>query len=409
MYEDKTYEILLESALGRVTNAIDKREGSLVMNGVAPSMAELAQLYIGIDFVLNATFLMTAPREFLIKRAADRNMAPKEATTAIHRAEFNIEVEAGTRFSCEDLNFVVTERMSTEYDTETGLSHMVQCETPGVVSNGYSGALIPIEYVNGLTHAELKEVLIPGEDEEDTEVFRARVLNSMRSKAFGGNQADYIEKAMEIDGVGAVKVIPTWNDNISPASLIPATAVQSWITTTLASTSTPAAVKTWLTAIRDAAVAHKLTVGGTVKLIIMGANNTLPSSTLVSAVQTAFDPVQNAGEGVGLAPIGHVVLVSGVAAQTVNISTSLAFATGWTFANAKAQIEEAIDNYFASLIANWSTASGLTVRISQLESYILLHCSAVIEDITDTKLNGQAKNLTVPVTHIPQRGALTNE
>lgn len=409
MYEDKTYEVLLESALARVTNAIDKREGSLVMNGVAPSMAELAQLYIGIDFVLNATFIMTAPREFLIKRAADRNMAPKEATTAIHRAEFNIEVEAGTRFSCEDLNFVVTERMSAEYDTGTGLSHMVQCETPGIVSNGYSGALIPIEYVNGLTHAELKEVLIPGEDEEDTEVFRARVLNSMRSKAFGGNQADYIEKAMEIDGVGAVKVIPTWNDNISPASLIPATAVQSWITTTLASTSTPSAVKTWLTSIRDAAVAHKLTVGGTVKLIIMGANNTLPSPTLVSTVQTAFDPVQNAGEGVGLAPIGHVVLVSGVAAQTVNISTSLTFITGWTFANAKTQIEEAIDNYFASLITNWSNASGLTIRISQLESYILSHCSAVIEDITDTKLNGQAKNLVVPVTHIPQRGALTNE
>lgn len=48
----------------------------MVMNGVAPSMAELAQLYIGLDFVFTATYLATAPREYLIKRAADRNMSP---------------------------------------------------------------------------------------------------------------------------------------------------------------------------------------------------------------------------------------------------------------------------------------------------------------------------------------------
>ena len=76
MFETKTYEALLASALARVSSGIDKREGSMVMNGVAPSMAELAQLYIGLDFVFTATYLATAPREYLIKRAADRNMSP---------------------------------------------------------------------------------------------------------------------------------------------------------------------------------------------------------------------------------------------------------------------------------------------------------------------------------------------
>lgn len=47
MFESKTYEVLVKSALSRVSSALDKREGSMVMNGVAPSMAELAQLYIG--------------------------------------------------------------------------------------------------------------------------------------------------------------------------------------------------------------------------------------------------------------------------------------------------------------------------------------------------------------------------
>ena len=46
MFEDMTYETLLARALSRVTSVGDKREGSMVMNGVAPSMAELAQLYM---------------------------------------------------------------------------------------------------------------------------------------------------------------------------------------------------------------------------------------------------------------------------------------------------------------------------------------------------------------------------
>ena len=117
MFETKTYEALLASALARVSSGIDKREGSMVMNGVAPSMAELAQLYIGLDFVFTATYLATAPREYLIKRAADRNMSPYPPSAAVFRAEFNIEVPVGTRFSCEDLNFVVTARMDTSEDT----------------------------------------------------------------------------------------------------------------------------------------------------------------------------------------------------------------------------------------------------------------------------------------------------
>lgn len=71
---------------------------------------------------------------------------------------------------------MVTARMDTSEDTATGLSHRVTCETAGAQANGYTGQLIPIEYVDGLTHAELVELLIPGDDEEDTEVFRQRVL-----------------------------------------------------------------------------------------------------------------------------------------------------------------------------------------------------------------------------------------
>lgn len=406
MFETKTYEALLASALARVSSGIDKREGSMVMNGVAPSMAELAQLYIGLDFVFTATYLATAPREYLIKRAADRNMSPYPPSAAVFRAEFNIEVPVGTRFSCEDLNFVVTARMDTSEDTATGLSHRVTCETAGAQANGYTGQLIPIEYVDGLTHAELVELLIPGDDEEDTEVFRQRVLDSFKSQAFGGNQADYIEKVKAMPGISAVKVHPVWNGDIAPSTLIPDATVTAWYTSAIAGLSEPVAA--WLTAVYTAALNKKLTVGGTVKLVIMASDYKAPTPTLLEEIQTAIDPEQNAGEGLGLAPIGHVVHVTGVTPEEVDIALHLTYASGWDWDAVKSYVEAVIDAYFVELSQDWASSDFLTVRISQIESRILSECSNMITDIGGTKINGQENNLALGPDSIPARGEVTD-
>lgn len=409
MFEHKTYEALLASAMSRVTAAVDKREGSMVMNGVAPSMAELAQLYIAADFVFQATYLLTAPREYLIKRASDRNMAPYPASAAVFRAVFNIEVPAGTRFSCEDLNFIVTGRIADDTDTDTCLSHEVTCETTGSAANGYTGALIPVEYVPGLTTAELVELIIPGDDEEETETFRQRVLDSFQSQAFGGNQADYVEKVRALPGVGAVKVHPVWNGDISPSSFIPGDEVDAWYGATVGALDAPVAA--WLTAIYTAAKNRKLTVGGTVRLVIMASDsedseNAVPSELFLDRIQTEVDPVQNAGEGLGLAPIGHVVNVVGVTPETIDIALNLTYATGWDWDGVKSYVEDVIDDYFAELAKNWSTAEFLTVRISQIESRILSACSAMITDIGGTQINGSEANFVLGADSIPVRGAL---
>lgn len=402
MYENMTYEALLKRALARVPTGIDKREGSMVMNGVAPSMAEIAQLYIGLDFVFTATYLATAPREYLIKRAADRNMAPYPASATVFRAEFNIEVPEGTRFSCEDLNFVVTGPAIEEDPPSEWVAQRVTCETAGAAANSYSGTLIPIEYVNGLTHAELVSVLIPGDDDEETEVFRKRVLDSFHSLAFGGNQADYVEKVTAMDGVKAVKVHPVWNSDIEPASLIPDETVQAWYANTVATLTGSAAQ--WLTAVYTAALNKKLTVGGTVKLVLMASNNAAPTETLIDTVQTAVDPTQNAGEGLGLAPIGHVVNVTGVTPESVNITLNLTYATGWNWDAVKSYVESVIDEYFEELAGTWASSDYLTVRISQIESRILSGCAAMITDIGGTKINGKEENLVLDADSIPVRG-----
>lgn len=404
MFEQYTYEALVQSALANVPNGIDKREGSMVFNGVAPSMAELAQLYIGLDFVFKATYLLTAPREYLIKRASDRNMAPKPASPAVFRAECNIEVPLGTRFSCEDINFVVTARME-EADTEDAVSLAVTCEKAGALGNGYTGQLIPVEYVNGLTRAELVELLVPGEDDEETEVFRQRVLDSFQSQAFGGNQADYKEKVLAMPGVAALKVHPVWNEGLRPSTLIPGDEVTAWLEASVGALEP--AVVAWLTAVYTAAKDKLLTIGGTVKLVLLAANNTVPTDTLIDEVQTAVDPTENAGEGLGLAPIGHVVHVTGVTPEPVNVTLNLTFAPGWSWEAVQSYVTGALDAYFSELTGQWSGSDFLTVRISQIESRILSACPTMVTDIGGTKINRKEENLVLGPDSIPVRGAVS--
>lgn len=406
LFEEKTYENLLESALDRIDSAFDKREGSMVYNGVAPSMAELAQLYIGLDFVFTATYIATAPRDYLIERAKDRGLSPKPAVRAVFKAQFNTEIPVGTRFSYEKLNFVITERVGSD---GSSFFYKAECETPGSSANSCIGDLIPIEYIDSLTSAKLVELLMPGDDEEETETFRQRVLDSVKNQAFGGNKADYKAKVLSIDGVSAVKVHPVWNSDISPSELIPSEAVKTWYEGII-DAITDKDAKAWLTAVYTSALNKKLTVGGCVKLVIMGADNSVPSAELINTVQTAIDPTQNAGEGMGLAPIGHVVSVAGVSPYDISVSAKFTLNRGYAFDDVKDSVSGVVQDYFNDVASNWGNGSELTVRISEIENRILSSCKQTVYDIENIKLNGYEKNIKLGDDYIPAlaSGGVTN-
>ena len=357
MYEDVTYEVILDRMLDRVLEQnpnIDTREGSIIYNALAPAAVELQNMYIQLDTILNESFADTQTRDYLIKRCAERGVNVEPATHAIRQGEFvpsTLEIEIGARFSLNLLNYVVTEKISNGV-------YKLQCETAGYDGNVESGALIPIEYIEGLETATLTDVLVPGEDEEDTEHLRQRYYDSLNSQAFGGNITDYKEKTNSLDGVGGVKVYPVWNG------------------------------------------------GGTVKLVIINSDFEKPSEVLVNSVQTIIDPTQNQGNGVGIAPIGHIVTVLGCNETVVNVATRITFQEGWNWEALKPYAEQAIDDYFKELASDWASLDNIIVRISQIEIR-LLNLTGVL-DIADTTLNGVAHNLTVEADNIPKRGNVTN-
>lgn len=407
LYEDRTYENLMEEALSRVDDMYDKREGSMIFNGNAPCLAEMAQVYIAIDFLLNSFYIHSAPREYLIKRAADHQIYPEAATAAVFKAEFNIDVPIGARFSVDDLNFFVKEKLETEEEKEGVVTYAVECETKGRLANSYAGRMIAIEYVDGLSSAELIECIIPGEDEEETEKFRKRVLEELKSIAFGGNRADYKKWVhLHCDGVKAVKVYPVWNEDINPTSLIPSETVTVWYEGVIG-TIADETVKKWLTAVYTAALLKKLTVGGTVKLVVMGEDDTT-TPELIKSVQETIDPVEAAGEGEGIAPIGHVVSVHGVEEDEITITTNIT-CKNCKFDDIKADVVKIINAYFNELKAQWEDSENLVIRIAHIESRILSELSAYVEDITGTLIQGKAENYKLETDYVPVLSDVINQ
>ena len=354
MFEAYTYEFLLDRALKNAKKNnpdIDIREGSVLYNAIAPSMIELANAYTNLDILLNESSADTASREYLIRRCSERGIVPEPATKAIRLAkiESDTKIPIGTRFSLNVLNYkVIKELNSTDFQ--------VECETEGIVGNMESGKLIPIDYIQGLKSAELTEILIAGEDAEDTETLRQRYFNSLNSKAFGGNITDYQEKTKSINGVGGVKVIPVWMG------------------------------------------------GGTVKLVIIDTNYSVPSNTLIESVQNEIDPINYSGQGKGTAPIGHKVTVEGVNEDRINIKTNIIFKDGWDWSSTQIYIDECIDNYFKELSRTWEKEKNLIVRISQIESQLLT--VEGILDIGNTTINDKAENYTLDEYSIPVRASV---
>lgn len=354
MFENMSYEGILQRMLDRVPSTFDKREGSIIFDALAPAAMEMMSMYIELERVLKETFADTASREYLIKRVAERGITPYPASKASLKAKVtpeNLELTMGSRFSLNELNYTVTSKIEDGF-------YVVECETEGSIGNKYFGSLIPIDYIDGLQSIELVELLIPGEDEESTDSIRKRYFETFGSQAYGGNQKDYIQKTNAISGVGATKVTPIWNG------------------------------------------------GGTVLLIILNSEFGKASSTLIQKVQEDIDPTQDAS-GQGIAPIGHIVTVRTADEVEINISTNITFQEGYSFNGAKNAITEAIEAYLLEIRKAWADESASVVRISQIETRIM-NITGVI-DVTATTINGETSNLVLDGYSIPVLGVITNE
>lgn len=308
-----TFEYILQQMLNKIPDTLDKREGSIIWDALAPAAQEMAKIYIQLKSILINTYPATAVAPYLDLRVQERGMERRAATYAVKKGTFvnqNGEpatIPLGARFSTvgdeNPLNFTVT-AVYEESGIEQAGEYELTCETAGTAGNNYVGNLLPITNLPELKSATMGELLIPAQDTETDDELYDRYKLKVNETAFGGNIAQYREFMGKISGVSAAQIYPVWQG------------------------------------------------GGTVKAAIIGADFGLASYNLIELAQKEIDP-DPSGTGLGMAPIGHKVTVTTATRRDVNVEVSVNVVAGYTAEQIKSFITPVLEQYFLETRKKW--------------------------------------------------------
>lgn len=363
-FTNKTYRALLDAMLARVPNSLDKREGSMIQTALGAGAYSLEDFYLDLDKVQRGGAIQTSVGEDLDNLAVLANVERYPASPAVRLGVFNLDsIPIGARFSTIDggdsVNFTATSQVGPG-------QYRLTCETPGVTGNSYTGPILPITVIPGLTSAQITDILVPGDDREGEEALRERVISALRERPFGGNVADYKRVVLAIDGVGAVQVYPTWDG------------------------------------------------GGTVKLSVMGADWMPASAQLVETVQTAVDPPPNQGLGYGTAPIGARVTVTAPETAEVDVSAVLTLRAGYTVEQMQPLVEAAVGEYLLGVRKQWAEPDADRLTSYSCWVYLARVVSAILQvpgvvNATGVTLNGGTVDLQLVETGLVQQVPVPGE
>lgn len=364
-FSSKTYANLLADMLARIPSTYDKRDTSPIPTALGPAAWVIEGIYIALSQMQDQAFVGTATGEDLDAVAAIGGITRLSATPAVRLGVFNTPISLGARFStvagADSINFVATAA------TANPLEWWLTAETPGTIGNQYTGAILPISTIPGLTTAQITSIIVSGSDAETDDALRVRLTLALTDKPFAGNISAYREMLLELTEVGGVpvriggvQVYPTWDG------------------------------------------------GGTVKCSVVGSDYLPVSSSIVALIQEAVDPSGNAGEGVGLAPIGAEVTISTATTQTVNVSATVSHTGSTSIGSLQPLIEAAIEDYLAEVRSEWGIASTSDITVYSSSVYISRVTAAIlgvpgVTNVTTVKLNNVAADLALTETSAVQQ------
>lgn len=352
--ENNTFEKILQRCLSNeLLENIDKRAGSIIYDTLAPVCMELAEAYVKMDILEEQTYLMTATGNNLDKRVYDYGVERTQATKALRIGEFKkYQVDGNGDFVLDenenkilidmdidiDSRFMVPDsKLTFKYIGKINNLNILECEQDGIDGNEPYGTIFPIIPISDLITANITSTYKPAENRETDDELRARTLSIIRTTAFGGNIADYIEKVNAIDGVGNTKVFPAWQQN------------------------------------------------GSVLLSVVDPSYNPITAEFTRNLKEQIDPEESTGQGIGIAPIGHYVTITTPVRQNVKISFDVELEENYSVGNVQSEIETLIENYFVSVRKSFGQDSTLAIYRARI-SEAVLKCPQVL-NVTNILLN----------------------
>lgn len=347
MYEQQSYEGILQRLLDAVPSDIQKSEGSFIYDALAPAALELAQAYVELDNVLNLGFASTTCGQYLDYRAVEHGINRKPATQASGQVTISgatgTIIPAGSIFATgAGVHFAsLAEAAVGDSGSITADIRTVDAGTRGNVPAG-AITQIPV-LIAGITAVTNASPTTGGTDQETDAALLERLLEKVRTPATSGNTAHYLQWAKSVSGIGDARIFPLWNGN------------------------------------------------GTVGVVLIDADKQPADPEIIADAAAYIDSVR---------PIGATVTVDSAAALPVDIAAAVTLANGTVLADVQAAFETALAAYLKQIAFKQSYVSYAQVGT------MIMNIPGVM-DYTGLTLNGSTANIAVGNTQVAVKGTVS--
>lgn len=340
-YEEILAELQELSATGETTI-----EGGFGYDVFSANAIEFNKVEIELMETYRNSFLDLCENEYLDLRAHEVGCYRRDGKKSIGTLTVTGTgtVRAGAYFATEDnIRFVATSETKVNGTADIEIEALVIGAASNVAANTIVKMPMNIPGIRTCTNAE---PTYDGYDRENDNSLRERALMRIRFPAASGNPRHYIDWALEVTGVGAVRVQRAWAG------------------------------------------------AGTVKVIIIDANMEQANVDLLARVTEKIEAER---------PIGAEVTVVSAEPIPINISAKVVGAIDVDAFN------ESVSNYLVKLtnqtLSTWENTVILDyVSIAKIGSLII---NAGADDYSELKLNGDTKNVALAFDDIPALGEVT--
>lgn len=217
MFEDRTPETLKKEALAQICPAagLSALPGSFADAVAGPLAFQLSQFYKALPAVVSMLFIDESSGRFIDKVAEDYHGLSRHPGTKA-RCAVTLSGLAGTRLdkgtvflTSGGLRFLLLDAVTIP--ARGNALGTLEAEHVGAAYNVQAGAVVRM-LVNkpGVDSFQTTQAAGGTDTESDAALF-ARVDDARKRPATSGNGWDYRRWAMEVDGVGEVKIVELWD------------------------------------------------------------------------------------------------------------------------------------------------------------------------------------------------------
>ena len=215
----KTVESIYEEMLEQfgVRTGMEPVEGCDLAARLYAVAAQVYALYVQADWVARQAFPQTAQGEYLDRHAQLRGLERKSAVAAQGTVRFTAGETAaedrvipqGTVCMTVGLVRFETTREAVLTAGQTSVEVPVRALAAGAAGNVGAGTIVTMAVAPvGVLSCTNPQPCVGGEEAEDDEALRLRVLDTFKRLPNGANAAFYEQGALSFDGVAAAAVVP---------------------------------------------------------------------------------------------------------------------------------------------------------------------------------------------------------